>query len=234
MALRVEQRRRSEVGLLFVAVVVILFAYLLASLGTYDRLPPNVWEFLGVLAAIALFVNVANRFLAPQADPVMMPVVLMLNGIGFVMIYRLNDPVDAPWRYQAIWTVLGVAAYVVTLAVVRRSRDLERYRYLLLLIGGILLVAPLFFSPINGARLWVHYGSLSFQPIEFAKILLCIYFASYFAANKEILSIPTARIGNRLFLDPRPLIPILVAWGAAMTTSVSLPSSSPSSSAYCG
>ena len=96
MALRVEQRRRSEVGLLFVAVVVILFAYLLASLGTYDRLPPNVLEFIGVLAAIALFVNVANRFLAPQADPVIMPVVLMLNGIGFVMIYRLNDPADAP------------------------------------------------------------------------------------------------------------------------------------------
>ena len=64
-----------------------------------------------------------------------MPVVLMLNGIGFVMIYRLNassqSAADAPWRYQAVWTVLGVAAYVVTLAVVRRSRDLERYRYLL-------------------------------------------------------------------------------------------------------
>jgi cell division protein FtsW (lipid II flippase) len=62
----------------------------------------------------------------------------------------------------------------------------------------------------------VHFGSLSFQPIEFSKILLCIYFASYFAENKEMLTIPTAQIGNRLFLDPRPLIPILVAWGAAM------------------
>ena len=83
-------------------------------------------------------------------------------------------------------------------------------------MAGILLVAPLFFSPINGARLWVHAGSLRFQPIEFSKILLCIFFASYFAEKKELLSIPTAQIGNRLFLDPRPLIPILVAWGAAM------------------
>jgi peptidoglycan glycosyltransferase len=62
----------------------------------------------------------------------------------------------------------------------------------------------------------VHVGSLKFQPIEFSKILLCIYFASYFASHKEMLSIPTAQIGNRLFLDPRPLIPIVVAWGAAM------------------
>ena len=62
----------------------------------------------------------------------------------------------------------------------------------------------------------MHVGGLAFQPIEFSKILLCIYFASYFAANKELLSIPTARLGNRLVLDPRPLLPILVAWGAAM------------------
>jgi cell division protein FtsW (lipid II flippase) len=74
----------------------------------------------------------------------------------------------------------------------------------------------LFFSPIGGARLWVHVGSLEFQPIEFSKILLCIFFASYFAENKELLTIPTAQIGNRLYLDPRPLLPILVAWGAAM------------------
>jgi cell division protein FtsW (lipid II flippase) len=87
---------------------------------------------------------------------------------------------------------------------------------LLLLLAGALLVAPLFFSPINGARLWVHVGSLEFQPVEFSKILLCIFFASYFAENKELLSIPTTQIGNHLFLDPRPLVPILVAWGAAM------------------
>ena len=96
----------------------------------------------------------------------MMPVVLMLNGIGFVMIYRLNDPVDAPWHYQAIWTVLGVAAYVVTLAVVRRSRDLERYRYLLVFGALALLVLPL--APylgntpeyrLTGVRLWIQVGT---------------------------------------------------------------------------
>ncbi len=106
--------------------------------------------------------------------------------------------------------------YVLTLLVVRHSRDLERYRYLLLLLAGVLLVAPLFFSPINGAHLWVHVGGLAFQPIEFSKILLVIYFASYFAEHKELLSIPTARLGNRLVLDPRPLVPLLVAWGAAL------------------
>ena len=110
---------------------------------------------------------------------------------------------------------LGIAFYLVTLFVIRRSRDLERYRYVILLIGGLLLVAPLlpvFGKDVNGARLWVGVGSMIVQPVEGAKLLLCIYFASYFAANKEILSIPTARIGRRLYLDPRPLLPILLAW----------------------
>ena len=62
----------------------------------------------------------------------------------------------------------------------------------------------------------MHFGPVQFQPVEIAKILLCIFFASYFAEKKELLSIPTARLGNRLVLDPRPLIPILVAWGLAM------------------
>jgi cell division protein FtsW (lipid II flippase) len=138
---------------------------------------------------------------------------VLLNGIGYVIIAGI-DPAYA--KEQAGWAAVGITLYVVTLLVVRFSRDLERYRYLLLLIGGLLLVAPLFFSPIHGARLWIHFGGLEFQPIEISKILLCIYFASYFAANKELLSIPTARLGNRLVLDPRPLIPILVAWLAAM------------------
>ena len=69
---------------------------------------------------------------------------------------------------------------------------------------------------IGGARLWVHFGSVQFQPIEMAKVILCIFFASYFAEKKELLSIPTARLGNRLVLDPRPMVPILVAWGFAM------------------
>ena len=142
-----------------------------------------------------------------------LPLAVLLNGIGYVIIARW-DPGQA--KGQATWAALGVVLYVATLLVVRYSRDLERYRYLLLLLAGVLLVAPLFFSPIYGARLWVHFGGLEFQPIEFSKILLCIFFASYFAENKEMLSIPTARVGNRLVLDPRPLIPLVVAWGAAM------------------
>jgi len=222
MAPRVKQRRRSELGLLVIAVVVLTLAYLLASLGTYNVLPSNALDFIGVVAALALAVHVANRYLAPEADPVMMPVVMMLNGIGFVMIYRLDSP-DASWHYQAAWTALGVVAYVVTLAVVRRSRDLERYRYIVVFAALALLVLPL--APylgrtseaqLNGVKLWIHIGPITFQPVELAKLMLVVFFASYFVEKREMLSLSTRRVGNRLLPDIRPLGPIAVAWVVAI------------------
>jgi cell division protein FtsW (lipid II flippase) len=206
-------RRRTELGLLLFGSLLIVALYVIAELGTKSKIPADLGPFLGIVLALALGAHFANRWLVPNANPVILPLAALLNGIGYVVIARWNPPYA---RSQAGWIALGLCLYVGTLLVVRYSRDLERYRYLLLLVAGILLVAPLLFSPINGARLWVHVGSFEFQPIEFSKILLCIFFASYFAENKEMLSIPTAQIGNRLFLDPRPLVPILVAWGAAM------------------
>jgi cell division protein FtsW (lipid II flippase) len=223
IAPRAKQRRRSELGLLLVGVVVLTFAYLLASLGAYNVLPPNALGFIGVTAGLALVIHLANRFLAPEANPVVMPVVLMLNGIGFVMIYRLDVSAqiaaDAPWHYQAIWTGLGVVAYVLTLFFVRRSRDLERYRYILAFGALVLLVLPL--APylgrtpedqLGGVKLWIRLGPITFQPVEIAKIMLVIFFASYFVEKREMLSLSTRRVGNRLLPDLRPLGPIAVAW----------------------
>src|ERR1700691_6633972 len=206
-------KRRTELGLLLFGSLLIVALYVIAVLGQKSKIPDNIGAFLGIVLGLAMLAHMANRWLAPNANAVILPLAVLLNGIGYVVIARW-DPGQA--KGQAAWAALGVLLYVATLLVVRYSRDLERYRYLLLLVAGIFLVAPLFFSPIYGARLWVHVGSLEFQPIEFSKIMLCIFFASYFAENKEMLSIPTAQIGNRLYLDPRPLVPILVAWGAAM------------------
>ncbi len=108
---------------------------------------------------------------------------------------------------------------IATLKVVRHVKDLDRYRYLTLASAVVLLLLPLVPGlgvSIYGARLWVALGPISFQPVEIAKILLAFFFASYFAANRELLSTPTQRLGRRLIVPPRTLLPILVAWIAAM------------------
>jgi cell division protein FtsW (lipid II flippase) len=210
-------RRRTELGLLVAASVIIAAAYTLMILGNTKSPPSDVVPLLIAILALGGVAHIANRIFVPNAVAVILPIAFLLNGLGYVMILRFdfgNGTSLAP--LQAAWTAGGVAAYVVTLAVIRRSRDLDRYRYLMLVLGVILLLLPLVPRPIgdtiNGATLWVKVGQFTFQPVELGKIMIVIFFASYFAEKRELLTIPTARLGNRLVLDPRPLLTIGAAW----------------------
>jgi len=133
-------KRRTELGLLVFAALLIVALYVIAELANKSKIPPHIGPFLGVVLGLALVAHMANRWLVPQANAVVLPLAVLLNGIGYVVIARW---VPANAKSQAGWAAIGVIFYVVTLLVVRFSRDLERYRYLLLLIGGLLLVAPL-------------------------------------------------------------------------------------------
>ena len=209
-------RRRTELGLLFFGSLIVVVTYVIASVGTTSKIPPDLGVFLAIVLGLAAVAHLANRIYAPDANAVILPLATLLNGLGYVMIARIDSHYA---RLQAGWTAIGILAYVVTLALVRRSRDLDRYRYLLLLAAVALMLAPLiphFGKDINGARLWVYIGPVNGQPVELAKLALCIFFASYFTEKRELLAVPTVRIGNRLVLDPRPLGPILLAWGFAM------------------
>jgi cell division protein FtsW (lipid II flippase) len=209
-------RRRTELGLLLFTSLIVVAAYVLATVGTTARIPADLGLFLAIVVGLALAAHLATRWYAPDANPVVLPLAALLNGLGYAMLARL-DPHYA--RLQAGWTAVGIVAYVLTLVVVRHSRDLDRYRYLLLMVAALLLLAPLvphLGKNINGARLWVYIGPVNGQPVELAKILLAVFFASYFSEKRELLSFPTLRVGDRLVLDPRPAGPILMAWGFCM------------------
>ncbi len=215
-------RRRTELGLLTMAAVVTVGGYVLVDLGAKGKIPADLAAFCGIIVALSLVAHLATRWLAPQANPVMLPIVALLNGLGFDFIARISasgGPYAHETQYQAAWTAVGVLAYVVTLAVIRRTVDLERFRYLVALAGVGLLLLPLVPKiglDINGARLWIHVGTLTFQPVELAKLALCFFFASYLVEKRELLSTRTMRVGNHLYPDPRALGPIAVAWGFAM------------------
>ena len=203
--------------------LIVTAAYVIASIGTTSKVPPDLGGFLAIVLGLGLLAHVATRYLAPDANPVVLPLVGLLNGLGYVTLAAIDQPKLFPPKMQAMWTAVGVGAYVVTLVVVKRSRDLDRYRYLLLVAAVALMLSPLvphLGLPVGAynenVRLWIHLGPLSGQPVELAKLLLVIFFASYFSEKRELLSIPTTRLGNRLVLDPRPLGPIVLAWGFCM------------------
>ena len=211
-----QARRRAELGLLLLAIAVTGGAYTLASLGQNSSVPANIGPFLGIIAALFLGAHLAIRKLAPDADGLIFPLCALLNGIGYVFIARL-DPKLAD--NQATWTFVGIAAFVGTLLVVRRSRDLERYRYTFLVVGLVLLVLPLVPGigvSIRGARIWVALGPISFQPGEFAKIAFALFFASYLVEKRELLSMATWPKFRPVLPDPKHLGPVALAWGMAI------------------
>lgn len=208
--------RSVELSLMALAWIVVSAFYVLASLGAQGKMPHRLDLFLAVIVGVSLLMHVAIRILAPSSSQVLLPIATFLNGIGYVEIARWN-PVRA--GYQAVWFLLSAVALVATLVLVRRVRDLDRYRYLTLLGAMALLLAPLiphFGETVNGARLWIALGPITFQPVEVAKILLAFFFASYFAANRELLSTPTQRVMGRLIVPPKVLVPILSAWAFAV------------------
>ncbi len=201
---------------MILAWVIVGSFYILESLGAKGHLPDRLGVFLTSIVAISLALHVCVRFLAPNSSQVLLPIATLLNGVGYVEIARWNPQAAG---FQALWFLISAAALVATLIVVRRVRDLDRYRYLTLLVAIGLLLLPLvphIGQDINGARLWVIIGPISFQPVEIAKILLVFFFASYFAANRELLSTPTQRIGRKQIVPPKVLLPILCAWGFSM------------------
>jgi cell division protein FtsW (lipid II flippase) len=213
-------RRSTELGLVVLAVILAAGGYVLTALAKGTELPADLAPFAAGAAALAVVAHLAVRRFAPRADGTLLGLAVLLNGIGFVTIARL-DPELA--RYQSLWTAVGVAAFVITLRVVQRIRDLERYRYTFALTGiaSLLLSAvPGIGREINGARLWVQIGPLNFQPGEAAKVTLVIFLAAYLVEKRELLSTPTWRVGPMMLPDPKHFAPLLLAWGSSILVMV--------------
>ena len=212
-------RRRTELGLIVLGSIIIGGAYTLATLGRTSSIPANIGPFLGVVLGLFVAAHLATRRFAPGADGLLLPIAALLNGLGYVFIARLDEATAHPQGLaaaQAGWTVIGVGAFIGTLVVVRRVRDLQRYRYTFLLLGLALLMAPLLpvvGREVNGARIWAKFGPLTFQPGEFAKVVLAIFFASYLVEKRELLGMATFPRFRPLLPDLKHLGPVLLAWG---------------------
>lgn len=213
-------RRNAELGLGLMAVVVTVGGYVLVALSDRPDLPPDLPGLLGAVFLLYVVAHLAVRRLAPRADPTLLPLAAVLNGIGFVTIARLDRDLA---RIQSVWTAVGVGAFVVTLLLVRRVRILEQYRYSFALLGMLFLLLPLVPGvgrTINGARLWVRLGWLNFQPGEAAKVLLVVFMAAYLVDKRELLSAGSVRVGRMHLPALRHLGPLMLAWGFSIVVMV--------------
>jgi cell division protein FtsW (lipid II flippase) len=213
-------------------VVLVVIADAVVDATFNDTISSAVWTYG---AGFALIYGVAHgviRWLAPYADPVILPCVALLNGLGLVLIRRLDlgeaadarqdgRPVPAgAAEVQVVWTCIGLALFVAVLLVVRDHRAQARYAYTLAAAGLAFLALPAVlpgdFSEVNGAKIWIRVAGFSIQPGEFAKLALMVFFAAYLVQKRDVLSLASRRVAGIDLPRGRDLGPVLVAWGFSL------------------
>jgi cell division protein FtsW (lipid II flippase) len=216
------RRRGAELFLLVLALAVGVGAYAAVGVGVQGEVPPDIIGYGGWLAGLTIAAHITVRLVAPYADPVLLPAVAALNGLGLAVIHRLDLAYEAAGRdnhtfatQQLTWMTVGVALFIATLVILRDHRVLTRFTYTCGLAAIVLLLLPMVpgvGKTINGAKIWIGIGPFSFQPGEVAKVLLVIAFAGYLVLHRDALALAGRRV---LFIDlprGRDLGPILVMW----------------------
>ena len=213
-AITANTRRNTELGLLVLAAfpVTLLYALYLANMHV-ELTAQSLAVPLGLFAAFAV-AHLAVRFLAPGADPAILPISFTLSGIGIAFVTRLAPSLAFN---QMLWLFLSVGAMVATLVLVPSIDALAEYKFTIGIAGVVLLLLPMLFGvELGGSKLWLNFFGFSFQPGELAKILIVIFLASYLAENREMLSASSLRFGP--FVIPRlhMLVPVFVMWGLSL------------------
>jgi cell division protein FtsW (lipid II flippase) len=226
-------RRRTELLMLAFAVAVVCLADAAVGLGLNGSVPASLPAYCGGFALIMLGAHLAVRWLAPWADPLMLPLAALLNGLGVVFIYRLQESgrggnpgnvistlTASAATTQLVWTLIGVAGFVLILFLIREPRVLQRYTYTLGALGLVLLAIPAVLpdslSSVQGAKVWIIIGGFEIQPGEFAKLALAVFFAGYLVNKRDVLALAGRRLLGIDLPRARDLGPVLIAWGASL------------------
>jgi cell division protein FtsW (lipid II flippase) len=223
-------RRRTELTMLIFAVGIVAFAFINVGYGLNNRLPSKMVEYLLGFIVLVAAAHLAMRRWAPFADPLLLPLGALLNGLGVVMIYRLAAQGNllsvklssSATMIQLLYSAIGIGGFVAVLALIREPRVLQRYTYTLGAIGLALIALPAFLPssisevPGTGAKIQIRLSSFTVQPEEFAKLALAASFAGYLVVKRDVLALAGRRILGIDLPRARDLGPILVAWAASL------------------
>jgi cell division protein FtsW (lipid II flippase) len=221
-------RRRTELIMLVFAFALVAFAFANVGYSLKGKLPSGLAEYMAAFIVIVLVGHLALRRFAPWADPLLLPLAAMLNGLGIVMTYRLaaqGNLLSAPLSasatdIQILYSAIGIACFVAVLAFVREPRVLQRYTYTLGALGIALIALPALLpgsiSEVAGAKIQIRLGSFTIQPEEFAKLALAISFAGYLVAKSQALALVGRRVLGIGLPRARDLGPILMVWAASL------------------
>ncbi|WP_448320665.1 FtsW/RodA/SpoVE family cell cycle protein [Streptomyces sp. CO7] len=220
-------RRNTELALLVFAVAIPVFAYINVGLAIDGSIPAGLATYGLSLGAMAALGHLAVRKLAPYADPLLLPLATLLNGLGMVAIWRLDqsERLQARKEYfeqapnQLLYSGLGIVLFALVLFLLKDHRVLQRYTYISMLVALVLLLLPLvpgLGKDIFGAKIWISVAGFSIQPAEFAKIVIAVFFAGYLMVKRDALALASRRFLGLYLPRGRDLGPIVVVWAVSI------------------
>lgn len=220
-------RRNTELALLVFAVAIPVFAYINVGLAIDGSIPAGLATYGLSLGAMAALGHLAVRKLAPYADPLLLPLATLLNGLGLVAIWRLDQSERLQARdaffeqapNQLLYSGLGIVLFALVLFLLKDHRVLQRYTYISMLVALVLLLLPLvpgLGKDLYGAKIWISVAGFSIQPAEFAKIVIAVFFAGYLMVKRDALALASRRFLGLYLPRGRDLGPILVVWAVSI------------------
>ena len=221
----VPRSRNLEALLLFFAAGLNAFEIAQIQLSILEKITTDLFTYWFPPIAFAFVLHLILRRRASEADPLILPIAVVLNGLGIAMIYRLDLASIASGGAelfavrQVMWTALAMAIAAMVILFVPSQLFLRRYVYVSMAAGIALLLLPLvpfIGTTINGATLWISVFGTTFQPGEIAKIALIIFFAGYLVNRKDSLAVVGRKILGVRIPRGRELGPILVIWLASI------------------
>lgn len=207
-------RRNLELVFLAAAGVASTLAYVSVYAGRYRELNRVSIVYGLVFIGIFLALHVLVRFTLPQADAFLLPIATLLAALGLAEIFRIRPSLAL---LQGQWLLVGAVLFALTVLVVRDHMRLDRYRYLVGVVGlGLLVVTIIAGTTVNGAKLWIHAFGLSIQPSEFAKLAIVVFLAGYLNDKKVLLAVPTRTVLRVPVPAAKYFGPLLMMWALSL------------------
>ncbi|WP_228718405.1 FtsW/RodA/SpoVE family cell cycle protein [Kitasatospora acidiphila] len=221
-----DRRRNIEAALLAFALAICLFAYIDADLAMNNKMPPGLLVYGASFTVLVFGAHLVMRKYARYADPLILPCAVLLNGLGLVLLNRLDQSYaiihSAKGDYQKLpaapsqvqFLFISVPIAMAMIAFVKHHRFFQRYVYIVMVGGLVLLAAPAFFPGDDfGAKRWIKIPGLpQLEPDEFVKLAICVFFAGYLMMSRDALALVGRKVMGMSLPRMRNLGPVLAIW----------------------
>lgn len=163
----------------------LIYTYLFATVCFLDlgilKWPKEPFDktaiILGLVMCILIFYsNFVIRKFFRDGDKYIQAFACILTVVGIVLLYRIDPKLAVK---QIIWFTVGIVGFIMIVVLLPDLKRFAKYKYFYLVCTIIFMSLGTFIGQEKyGAKNWVAFHGIAFQPSEFGKLFLVLYLAA--------------------------------------------------------